>query len=1090
MSYRLGLDLGTNSIGWAAIKLDADGEPCGVLDIGVRVFPDGRTPSNRSQKGPSLAVERRLARGARRRRDRYEQRRSNLLQALITCGLMPTDHDERQQLTSLDPYVLRAKVLDDPLPRHELGRALFHLNQRRGFKSNRKTDSAKKEQSGGKKRDPKAEMSALRKRIEASRADTLGKFLAPRRAKAQPVRGRPGEGLYPDRDLYEAEFDKIRKAQKPHQALSAAQWDTLHDIIFRQRPLKPQLVGKCTRDPARDPDDAEGFRCPWAHPLAQRFRIWQEVRNLEIRETGLGSRCLSKEEGDQVAQALIQQNTVSFARIRKLLHLNSGSYFNLESQKRKHLLGDETAAKLAHKDILGKTWRKLPLDQQIEIVERLLDEKEEDKDVIEWLTTRHAELDRAAAEHVVGALLPAGHCRLGLRAIRKILPCMKAGQNYPDAAKAAGYDHARLPSGELSPTGRLPYYGEWLKDHLAGSGKEQDPPEKRWGRYPNPTVHVGLNQLRRVVNALIAEYGRPDQVVIELVRDLKLSKKRRDELDKDQAANQAKNEQRDKELRKLGLDTDYDNRLKLRLWKELNPENALDRRCPFTGEVIGKHRLFFSGEVEVEHLIPWADSWDDSAANKVVCLRKANQVKGQQTPHEAFGETPEWDSIRQRAAKLPREKQWRFAPDARQRFERQRGFLARQLNETGWLARLAKEYLAAVVPQNNIRVSPGRLTAMIRAKWRLNYLLPGPHGSDAKNRTDHRHHAIDAFVVALTNRSLLNRMSRTYDATRAKITVPPPWDGFREELQYRLDCLIVSHKPDRGTPGQASKNAERLSKFKKRKDIKAVRDPGLRKELLELWDRVKARGGTSGQLHNETAYGLLEPAGAGPTKVVVRKLFATGANGWPQTRENLETMKDGELKKGVRDDALRAALLALWDQVHDNGGKPADFVKRVQTEGVLVNDRRQRVRRVRVVENLRVIPIKDRAGKPYKGYMPDSNEFADVWRMPPDKHKTWKIIAVPTFYANQADFDIERPHPAAKRLMRLYKNDMAALGQGASLRIVRVRKIEDGRVYLDFHHEANAKAKGYRPRTLKQQGFRVVRVDELGRVRDPGPRAP
>lgn len=89
--YRLGLDLGTNSIGWAAVTLDDAGLPGGLLDMGVRIFPDGRNPTDKT----SNAATRRVARGARRRRDRYVQRRSNLLKALITYGLMPTDHDRR-----------------------------------------------------------------------------------------------------------------------------------------------------------------------------------------------------------------------------------------------------------------------------------------------------------------------------------------------------------------------------------------------------------------------------------------------------------------------------------------------------------------------------------------------------------------------------------------------------------------------------------------------------------------------------------------------------------------------------------------------------------------------------------------------------------------------------------------------------------------------------------------------------------------------------------------------------------------------------------------------------------------------------------
>ena len=113
-----------------------------------------------------------------------------------------------------------------------------------------------------------------------------------------------------------------------------------------------------------------------------------------------------------------------------------------------------------------------------------------------------------------------------------------------------------------------------------------------------------------------------------------------------------------------------------------------------------------------------------------------------------------------------------------------------------------------------------------------------------------------------------------------------------------------------------------------------------------------------------------------------------------------------------------------------------------------------------MVDKQTVIPIKDRTGKPYKGYRAGGNEFADVWQLP-DKHKTWKIVAVPTFYANQPKFDLDkyRPHPAAKRLMRLRINDMGALGEGPERRIVRVRKITNAEnwvlVFLDDHNEAN-----------------------------------
>ena len=107
---RLGLDIGTNSIGWCLIEYDEveDGKPIdkAIVDIGVRIFSDGRDPKS----GASLAVDRRDARAMRRRRDRYLRRRSALLKALVAHGLMPADADEAKLIAERDPYPLRRVV--------------------------------------------------------------------------------------------------------------------------------------------------------------------------------------------------------------------------------------------------------------------------------------------------------------------------------------------------------------------------------------------------------------------------------------------------------------------------------------------------------------------------------------------------------------------------------------------------------------------------------------------------------------------------------------------------------------------------------------------------------------------------------------------------------------------------------------------------------------------------------------------------------------------------------------------------------------------------------------------------------------------
>src|SRR5262249_39280501 len=156
-------------------------------------------------------------------RDRYLRRRNDLIELLIAVALMPPEEVARKALVALDPYTLRAKAAHNPVTPYELGRALFHLDQRRGFKSNRKTE--KREEN-----DLTEKIDELKRRIAESGALTLGDYLHKRRLKGQMVRARPEAGFYPDRALYEAEFDAIRAVQEPHQSLRPDQWEQIRDV--------------------------------------------------------------------------------------------------------------------------------------------------------------------------------------------------------------------------------------------------------------------------------------------------------------------------------------------------------------------------------------------------------------------------------------------------------------------------------------------------------------------------------------------------------------------------------------------------------------------------------------------------------------------------------------------------------------------------------------------------------------------------------------------------------------------------------------------------------------------------------------------
>ena len=1071
--YRLGLDVGTNSIGWAAVELNDDSEPCGVLRMGVRYFPDGRDPTDNS----SNAVKRRVPRGQRRRRDRYLKRRDDLMRALIQFGLMPQDGDERKDLEKLDPYAIRARALDDRLEPHELGRAIFHLDQRRGFKSNRKAAGDEDESEAKKTR---AQISALRASIEKSGARTLGEFLARRHEKGKSIRAREGEDLYPDRAMYEREFDEIRKAQTPYHDLDDTQWDCLRQIILFQRPLKPVEPGWCQLEPGEP-------RAAKALPIAQEFRMLQEVNNLKILVGADPERPLDTDERARAIKRLRSGKDINLKKKpTRDLGLPSESKFNLLTIK-----GDQTAVRLMKEKtgqkLFGDRWLALPLDARNDIVRFLLET--EDPDDVARKAKDEWELDDAQAEAVANVALPSGYLNLSEKAIAKLLPHMENGRLYSDAVTDAGYAHHSDFRNEESHE-RLPYYGEALERDVVGADRSKDPKKDgepaRYGRIGNPTVHIGLNQIRRVVNQLIGAYGKPEEIVVELARDLKTNRIQKREYERQRREGSERNKYFLEMLESAEkIPVTPHTLLKLRLWEEQGPPQA--RKCPYTGKVLS-FEMVVSEQTEIDHILPFSKTLDDSRANKVVCAANANRDKGDRAPYEAFGHNPrgyDYDEILTRAAELPPNKRWRFQEDAMERFEENSEFLDRQLNETRYLSRTARTYLSHLYDEKSegrqrVRVIPGYMTALLRRAWGLEGMLRVDDTGEitGKQRDDHRHHAIDAFVVANTTQGLLQRFAQaagsSYD-TEEKLSAVAggvtPWDGFhRNQLKPFLDDIVISYKPDHGTRG--------------------------------------VKGKTTGQLHNETAYGLLEPLGDrddGRYKVVVRKELSKF-----KKRSDLDT---------VRDPTMRNALQELWDEV---GGKPAEFAVQAWDTGVpMPNGARHKVRRVRVVEEQRVIPIADKkTGKHYKGYLPGGNEFADIWRL---RDGTWQMTVVPKFYANQPGFDIERfrpkdkktgkPDPVAKRLMRLQIDDMGALGMGTERRIVRVRKITDAKtgplVVLDDHNESNVdkritkarelRKKGldhedireqkYSARQLKQQGFRKVGVDEIGRVQDPGPRS-
>ena len=832
MNYRLGLDMGATSIGWAVLELDEKDQPVSVADMGVRIFPDGRDAKSREP----LSVTRRNARSARRRHDRYKLRRKDLLASLARNGLMPNDEPARKSLQKLDPWEARDRAACELVAPHVLGRALFHLHQRRGFKSNRITDSsATEEDVSGMKQG----IAHLREQIGDQ---TLGQFTYGRHKMGEPVRQRPYKGAgnrnewdyYADRQMVREEFDRMMEVQKHSiDVLNDDVIQELKGIIFRQRPLVTPEPGWCALLHGKR-------RAPLALPSVQKFRILQEINNLEIDDFGEGLAPINQNQRHELAEVLshsfsdvTKAGYLSWARIRKILGYKGEVSFNLAGQGRRGLNCDVTSRLLSRKENFGSIWFKLSSKDQTEIVQKLLFESDRNE-LTNWLTERYG-LRAVKSLSIANVTLPKGYGRVSLEGITKLIPHLEQGLTYDKACSEEGIQHSSQHTGERFDQGDLPYYGEVLSRYAIGGNHEKDrasSPEEYYGKINNPTVHIALNQLQLIVNTLYKRYrAASQQVHVELARDLKLPPWKLKDLEKVYRKNRQDNENINQELQKLGVAENYDNRMRFKLWRDLAAEPER-RVCPFTGKSIPLSMLF-TNEFEIEHLLPFSRSFDDGRANKVICTRRANRDKANKSPFDAFGHSPpgyDWNSILARVENLHRSKRWRFLPEAWEKIQgKHESMIARLLTDTQYMSKVARQYMEYVCDPARVVASNGRLTAKLRHHWGMNGLATR---SCDKDRTDHRHHAIDALVVACISRSTIQKLSiaaqRAENLGMSRIidNLPPPFPGYQiQAVQKLADEMVISYKADNSKP------------------FRAVR-----------------QNRTKGALHEETNYGLVGPS--------------------------------------------------------------------------------------------------------------------------------------------------------------------------------------------------------------------------------------
>jgi CRISPR-associated endonuclease Csn1 len=262
----------------------------------------------------------------------------------------------------------------------------------------------------------------------------------------------------------------------------------------------------------------------------------------------------------------------------------------------------------------------------------------------------------------------------------------------------------------------------------------------------------------------------------------------------------------------------------------------------------------------VEHILPYSRTLLDAESNLTVAHASCNAFKRERSPYEAFGSSPkgyDWNEICARVDSLAdRAKRNRFTPDAMDVFEKDSGFITRQLTDNAYLSKTALRYLTCIC--DSVWAVSGGMTKLLRDKWEIDSILnrkiddkvalalgieSAKIGEYKKNRYDHRHHALDAIIIGLIDRSMVQNIASMCARSQKYRIEVPPLPVSRYEIIEKLKNITVSFKPDHGAEGKLSKETllGRIRQEMKipvnelsEEDIPNIKDSRVREEFEEL----------------------------------------------------------------------------------------------------------------------------------------------------------------------------------------------------------------------------------------------------------------
>ena len=903
MKKILGLDLGTNSIGWAVIEAE-ENNLVEILGMGSRIIPLTTDESNEFSTGNAISKNQKRTekRTARKGYDRYQQRRQNLTLKLRELNMLPDE--QLIKLPVLELWQLRANAATKgcKLSLPEIGRVLYHLNQKRGYKHAKADENSDKKQ-----REYVTNVNNRYTHIQEL-GKTIGQFFFDNLKENEVVteKGkfytyRTKDQVFP-RKAYEAEYDQIMECQKefyPDILTDEVIDEIRNEIIYYQRKLKSckHLVSLCEFE-KRKYINKEGKEvydgpkvAPKSSPLFQVCKIWESVNNLTLKNRRNDELYISAEQRKAMFDFLNENEKMTLTDMYKILNITRADGWwggkaigkglqgnTTKMQLRKALSNIEGADELLKFDlsmididkvnaetgeilkIVSPDFEKEPLYKLWHTVYSIQD-KEELRSVL-------AKNFNITDEETINALFAIDFVKLGFgnkssKFMRRILPYLQEGEKYSTACEYIGVNHSNsITTAENEARTLLAKLPQIQKNELR-----------------QPVVEKILNQMVNVVNAIIDRFGTIDEIRVELARELKQSKDERNETDKRMRSSQKENEKLAKEIESYNIRSSRNRIQKYKMW------NEAEQKCFYCGQPVNMSEFLEGFDVEVEHIIPKSLYFDDSFSNKVCSCRKCNQEKNNRTAYdymktkgeEAFNEYVKRVERYYDAKKISKTKRERLLTPAN---KIPNDFIDRQLRESQYIARKSAEILRLVC--RNVWNTSGSVTDFLRHNWGYDEILhsvnleryqlggltemveydhKGQKHTEERikewtKRLDHRHHAIDALVVACTRQSYIQRLNNLNTERDAMFEEVEKQSAEWKEKQSLLNKW-VSIQPHFPVDVVRNKVEEILISFK---SGKKVTTPGKRivykhgKKIVMQSDILVPRG----SLSEESVYGKIK----------------------------------------------------------------------------------------------------------------------------------------------------------------------------------------------------------------------------------------